>query len=274
VSSLSVMVGEAVLRGVISRRLGTESLGVFYLATRLAGLPLGTISQAVWTVGFSLHARLQADIPRAGTAFQYVLTSMSVLLLPMYALLFVLADALTLYVLGPKWAGSSQIIRILALANIAAIGAAAIRPMLDGRGHPRYASALIGASQFLVIANAYLIGPWAGIVGVAWGRTILEFGLVPAWVWAAKSVLPNAFRGIGKNMLAAALSATVAALSTLLVVNATSGAWGALSAALTGGGTTLIVLLALDQSLQLGFVASVKRVLSIFLTSLRCYAGK
>ena len=274
VTGLSVMVGEAVLRAVISRRLGTESLGIFYLASRLAILPLGTVSQVVWTVGFTLHAQLQAEVRRAATAFQYVLTSISVLLLPVYALLFVLADALTAHVLGPKWSGSTQIIKILALANVAAIGGAAIRPMLEGRGYPRYASALIGVNQALVISSAYVIGQWAGIAGVAWVRTTIEFALLPAWVWAAKQVLPDAFQGIGKIMLTAGFSATLAGLAALAVVSATDTAWGALVAALMGAGMALAALLALDLSLRLGFVANLKRVLLTLFTSRQSYVAE
>jgi O-antigen/teichoic acid export membrane protein len=273
-TSITLFVGEATLRAVISRRLGTESLGVYYLVMRLATLPLGTVSQVVWTVGFSLHARLQADVRRAEAAFQYVLTSMSALVLPVYALLFVLADALTVHVLGPRWSGSTDLIRILALANVAAIGTVAIRPMVEGRGYPRYASALIGANQALVILNAYVIAPWAGIVGIAWGRTIIEFALLPAWMWAAKQVLPDAFRGIGKIMLAAGLSAILAALAALAVVNATGSPWGALIAALIGAGITVVTLLALDHSLQLGFVANVKKALPTLFTPRRGYADK
>jgi O-antigen/teichoic acid export membrane protein len=267
VTSVSVMVGEALLRAVVSRRLGTEALGLFYLAARLASLPLSTVSQAVWTVGFSLHARLQADVQRGGAAFQYVLLFMSALLLPVYALLFVLADAMTAHVLGAKWSGAAPIIRILALSGIAGIGAAAIRPMLEGRGHAQYPSALIGASQTLVISSAYVISPWAGIIGVAWGRTIVDFALLPAWVWAAKQVLPDAFRGIGKIMTAVGFSATLAALAALSLVTATDSALGAFMAALAGAAITLVALLTLDQTLQLGFVANVKRVLPTLFTS-------
>jgi len=191
-----------------------------------------------------------------------------------YALLFVLADALTVHVLGPKWSGSTQIIRILALANVAAIGGAAIRPMLEGRGHPRYASVLIGVNQALVISSAYVIGRWAGIVGVAWVRTIIEFALLSAWVWAAKQVLPDAFQGIGKIMLTAGFSAALAGLATLAVVSATGSAWGALMAALIGAGTALVVLFALDLSLQLGFVANVKRMLLTLFSSPRSYVAQ
>jgi lipopolysaccharide exporter len=266
-TGVSVMVGEALLRAVVSRRLGTEALGIFYLATRLASLPLSTVSQAVWTVGFSLHARLQSDVLRGGAAFRYVLTTMSVLLLPVYALLFVLAEAMTAHVLGPKWAGTAPIIRILALGSIGAIGAAAIRPMLEGRGYAQYVSALIGASQTLVISSAYLVGPWAGVLGVASGRTIIEFALLPAWVWAAKRALPGAFRGLGKIMVASGFSASIAALVALGLVTGTDSAWGALMAALIGTVMTLVALLALDRSLQLGFVANVKRMFPTFFTS-------
>jgi len=186
----------------------------------------------------------------------------------------VLADALTVHVLGPRWSGSTDLIRILALANVAAIGTVAIRPMVEGRGYPRYASALIGANQALVILNAYVIAPWAGIVGIAWGRTIIEFALLPAWMWAAKQVLPDAFRGIGKIMLAAGLSAILAALAALAVVNATASPWGALIAALIGAGITVVTLLALDHSLQLGFVANVKKALPTLFTPRRGYADK
>ena len=146
--------------------------------------------------------------------------------------------------------------------------------MVEGRGYPQYASALIGANQALVISNAFVIAPSAGIVGVAWGRTIIEFALLPAWMWAAKQVLPDAFRGIGKIMLAAGLSAILAAIAALAVINAIGSAWGALIAALIGTCITVVTLLALDHSLQLGFVANVKKSASTLFPSRRSYARK
>jgi O-antigen/teichoic acid export membrane protein len=262
VTGVAVMVGEALLRAVVSRQLGTEQLGLFYLATRLASLPLSTVSQVVWTVGISLHARLQADVQRGAAALQQVLITMSALLLPAYALLFVLADSMTVHVLGPKWSGAAPLIKILALGNMAAIGAGAIRPMLDGRGYPQYSSALIGATQTMVISlAAWVGGPSAGIVGVAWGRALVDFALLPAWVWAARRLLPDAFRGIGKIIVALVFSAAVAALAALGLVNTIASAWGTLIAAVIGAAVTLMAVLTLDQSLKLGFVASIKNVL-------------
>ena len=68
-------------------------------------------------------------------------------------------------------------------------------------------------------------------------------------------------------MFAAGLSAILAAVAALAVANGIASAWGALIAALTGGGVTLFALLALDQLLQLGLVANVKRALPTLFTS-------
>ena len=171
---MAVTAAEALLRAVISRHLGTDQLGLYYLAARLAGLPLSTVSQLVLTVGISIHARLQSDLPRS-RRIPGVVTTMAAVLLPTYALLLVLAPGMTAYVLGAKWSGAAPIIRILALGNIAGIAAGAIRPMLEGRGYPQYASVLLVASQTLVIAFATVAGSWAGVVGVAWARTVVEF---------------------------------------------------------------------------------------------------
>jgi O-antigen/teichoic acid export membrane protein len=182
--------------------------------------------------------------------------------------LFVLANALTTYVLGPKWSGSTDIIKILAVASVAAVGGAAIRPMLEGRGHPRSASVLIVVNQALMILTAYVISPWTGIVGVAWGQAVVQFALLSAWVAAAKRVLPDAFRGMGKIMFAAGLTAALAAMTTLAVITATGSAWGALTAAVMGAAMTLIILLALDRALRLGLVADLKKALpSLFPSS-------
>jgi O-antigen/teichoic acid export membrane protein len=187
---------------------------------------------------------------------------MSALLLPAYALLFVLADPLTAHLLGSKWSGAAPLIKILAIANMAAIAAGAIRPLLDGRGHPQYSSALIGATQTMVIClAAFVAGPWAGIIGVAWGRLIVEMTMLPAWWRAATRVLPDAFRGMGKIMIALVTSATIAALAAFGFVVAIGNAWGAILGAGAGAAVTVTTLLAVDYSLKLGFVANLRKVL-------------
>jgi O-antigen/teichoic acid export membrane protein len=249
-TGVAVMVGEALLRAVISRRLGTAQLGLFYLAARLAALPLSTISQIAWTVGLSLHARLQGDKGQGATAFRWVLITMCTLLLPAYALLMALAGPLTQYVLGAKWSGAAALIQVLCLGSIAAIWAGAARPVLDGRGYPQLSAVLITASQTLVIALAWVLTPRMGSGGAAWARSISDVLLFPGWLVAARIALPDAGRGALKYCLGIAVAAALGAASATAALVTFSGAVATAFAAGVGSLVALTVILALDHAFR------------------------
>ena len=67
ITGLVAMVGSYGLRIAISRQLGAEGLGLFFIAVQLAYLPSEVASEAVGAVAFPLFARLQSNVVAGDT---------------------------------------------------------------------------------------------------------------------------------------------------------------------------------------------------------------
>jgi O-antigen/teichoic acid export membrane protein len=135
-TSIVVMLSQTSLRVVISRQLGAAELGLYYLAASLAFMPTDIANQVVGAVAFPFSSRLQNDFQQATLAFKSILMSVTVLLLPISVLMLAMAPSLVNDVLGPNWAGTINIIRILAVINILDVLGETISPILNGTGHP------------------------------------------------------------------------------------------------------------------------------------------
>ena len=134
VTGVLAMLGNFGLRIVISRQVGADGLGLYFLATSLAFLPSEVASEVVGTVAFPLFARLQLSIQKAARAFQAILTGLMALLYPICALIIVLTPVLVKDVLGEKWSGTVSLIQILTLVTMIGLLGDATIPLVKGIG--------------------------------------------------------------------------------------------------------------------------------------------
>jgi O-antigen/teichoic acid export membrane protein len=130
------MAGTLAMQLVISRQLGAAALGLFFLATKLAMLPIEAASAVIGAVAFPMFARLREDRTQAARAFATLLTGLYLLLLPVFALLYVLAPQLE-QLLGSQWAGTTPLIHLLVVAGIVGDPVRAGDPAADGLGSGR-----------------------------------------------------------------------------------------------------------------------------------------
>jgi len=168
-TGLIVAAGNAVSQGIISRRLGTVDLGIYYLAAKLVFSLADVGQQVISTVAFPLYARMQHAMADVARGYRSTLIAMAVLMMPVFAILFALAPAVT-EILGAKWAGAEPLIRVLCLAAaVGSLGDVAV-PLFNGLGRPSRVSMLEGVqSSLFVLGVITLIGPY-GLTGatVAW----------------------------------------------------------------------------------------------------------
>jgi O-antigen/teichoic acid export membrane protein len=136
ITGVAAMMGNFGLRIIISRQLGAEGLGLYFLAAQLAFLPSEVASEVVGAVSFPLFARLQSDIQQAARAFQAILTSIMALLYPVCALIIVLSPILVQDILGAKWNGTVPLIQILALVTMIGLLGDVTIPLVKGFGQP------------------------------------------------------------------------------------------------------------------------------------------
>ncbi len=197
VTSLVALAGQAVLRVVISRQLGTIELGLYYLAASLAFFPAEIASQIIGEVAFPFYARLQAEASRAAQAFRAILISTTVLLVPMVALLITLTPSLVATVLGSQWAGTTGLIRVLALASLVGLVGETIVPILNGIGHPDRVLVIEVIQTVFLIIFAALLARRYGVIGAAAAWLPAVGAAQLAAIVMLRRHLPTPFAGTG-----------------------------------------------------------------------------
>ncbi len=131
-----------VVQVTISRKLGTASLGIYYLAVRLTDIPVQISGKVVEEVAFPMFARLQADLDRTVRAFRSLVKGLLAVVSPISILLIAFAEPIVSNLLGPSWEGAAPIIQILAAGSLLGLYGDACTPLFKGRGFPRYATFL------------------------------------------------------------------------------------------------------------------------------------
>jgi lipopolysaccharide exporter len=192
IAGIVALLGSTLTQIAISRIEGVAALGLYFLAGRVAFLPVDAASAVISSVAFPMFARLRDDARRTAATFRTLLTGQAVILVPGYALIFVLAPALET-ALGERWDGTAPIIRILSISAVTGLLGELVTPLLMGRGRANRAFVLevvqtgvqIAALVPLVLALgargaalAWLAGNVAALlVTIAWLRSMLPGGL-------------------------------------------------------------------------------------------------
>ena len=169
VTGVLAMLGNFGLRIVISRQVGADGLGLYFLASSLAFLPSEVASEVVGTVAFPLFARLQSSLRQAVRAFQAILTGLMALLYPVCALIIVLSPILIQDILGEEWKGTVLIIQILALVTMVGLLSDATVPLVKGFGQPYRMTQIEFVQSSSLILMIWFFTKNYGVVGAALG---------------------------------------------------------------------------------------------------------
>jgi O-antigen/teichoic acid export membrane protein len=245
------LVGNLLSQIAISRVEGVAALGLYFLAWRVASLPSDAIGSVVSSVAFPMFARLRDDTRKTATTFRMLLTGETTILLPGYALVFVLAPALEL-VLGERWAGTTPIIRILSVAAVAGTLGELVAPLLMGRGRADRAFVFEALQTGVLVALLVPLVLALGARGaaLAWlAGNVAALALIISWL---RSMVPGGLALEPKPLLAALAAAAVAAAAAFACAHALPPAAGLLAGALSGVVSAAVILAILDRSMHLG----------------------
>jgi PST family polysaccharide transporter/lipopolysaccharide exporter len=208
VTGLIAMAGHAVLQAVISRRLGTVDLGLYFLAFKLTFVLSDVGQQVISNVAFPLYARLQGSPHEVARVNRSILVAMSILLLPPFAILIALAPAVP-EVLGAKWTGVAPLIQILSVAAMIGLYADTAVPLFQGLGRPSRVSILEAAqSSILILGVLALTGPF-GLIGAVSSWVLALFASLLIALAFVSRLIRKPYEGI-TGLLAAIACATIA----------------------------------------------------------------
>ena len=252
-TSLIAMAGSYGLRIAISRQLGAEGLGLYFIAVQLAYLPNEVANEAVGAVAFPLFARLQGNITQATRVFRALFSGLAAVIFPVCALIIVLAPTLTHDILGPSWAGTEEVIRVLSLVVIIGTFGEVAVSVFKGFGQPYRITLLEVIQSSITISFVWVLTQRFGLVGsaMAWLPAVLFSQLLS--IRFLQNILDHPLRGL-QNSLIAILAASglcfIVAVTTSYLI---PGVLGLVTAAALGGGAAILLLWMADRRYKLGF---------------------
>ncbi|MDW7710964.1 MAG: oligosaccharide flippase family protein [Deferrisomatales bacterium] len=244
-------------QAVISSVLGAAGLGVYFLAYKVAFFPSNVAGAVVGTVAFPLYAQ-DPKGESGANVFRALLTGQAVVVLPAYALVITLAPELE-SVLGPRWAGTAPVIRILAATSAIGLFGESVLPLLMGRGRPNQVLVIESVQSGVWLAGLWPLVHGLGVPGAAVAWLLgASAGQVIAYAYLRRAAA-RPLRGLAARLGAVTVASIGGGGAAALVVTAFGGVGGLVVSALTGGGAALLLLHGLDRRFDLGMMRALRQ---------------
>ncbi|HET9627820.1 MAG TPA: lipopolysaccharide biosynthesis protein [Kofleriaceae bacterium] len=175
---------------VVGRSLGAADLGFYTRAYDLFKLPGAVFTNLVGSVLFPAFSKLQSDPARLGAAFRRMTFVNALVLLPMSAVLVVVAPEAIRVLMGPKWAGAVLPFQILAFVMMMRVSYK-VGVLVATAAGAVYGLAFVNVAYAVaVIGGAIATVPY-GISGVAASTagSIVIMYVLCAWLGLAQCAL-------------------------------------------------------------------------------------
>lgn len=190
---------------LIGRWLGAATLGIYYRAYMLMLLPVNQINTVITKVMFPALSVLQDDPEAMRKLYLKATHFISFISFPSLCLLFISAEPLIQLLLGSKWLGVVNYLRIFCLYGMLESISTTIFWLYKTTGRTDKMLRWGVISTILIIAS-FISGLWYnGAMGVAMFYVIMQFLLwIPGWRMAFRLIdlkLADMLKNIGPNFL-------------------------------------------------------------------------
>lgn len=163
------------------RLLGAAALGSYVVPRNLMLQVQFLINPIVTRVGFPLISAIQDDLERVRSVYGKTLRIVLAFNAPIYLALAMFADEIVPIVLGAKWEGSKEVVRVLALWGLVRCTFNPLGSLLFGVGRSGRALAW-NIGQLLSLIAILLVGTQWGTIGLAYAMLVLNILLImPSW---------------------------------------------------------------------------------------------
>jgi lipopolysaccharide exporter len=171
---------------VLGASQGSTQLGTYHVSSELASAPVYEVVMPIRRVLFPLLAESVSDQSKFQKNVDEVLPAVGALIIGLGLGLSAVSTLLIPILLGPKWIGAAELVRMLALVGVLSGIALLIEIPLWAKGDTRTSARVswieAGALTVLVIPLAYKLGA----IGCVYARLIVSTLSLPIYLYIAK----------------------------------------------------------------------------------------
>jgi PST family polysaccharide transporter len=227
---------------LVGHLMGAVALGIYVLAFNVASWPSTLLSSMINNVSMPAFSRVQHDADLLRNTIASALRSLSLVVMPMCALIMALAAPLVLTLYGVKWAASAEVLSVLALYSAVSVICLLFANILAG----------LGRTTFLLVVQLVWLGALVpamvlgvhqdGIVGAAYAHiAVIGPVVLPSYLLVLRRVTGVRFSALVKAVLPAFLAASGAALAARACASLLSLPLAQLVAGLAVGGLVYLI---------------------------------
>jgi len=174
---------------VVGKLLGMGSLGLYQMAYKISNLPFTEVTDVVSRVTFPVYSKISQDKARVKRAFKKTFLGTLFFVVPGAALIFFFPEMIIKIVLGERWLGATQALRILALFGLTKAIGGSVRPILFAFKRQDIAAKISLAKLILLALFIFPLTLKFGIAGAAMAVLTSSF-LIQPLIWkSVKEVL-------------------------------------------------------------------------------------
>ncbi|MGH9872014.1 MAG: lipopolysaccharide biosynthesis protein [Pyrinomonadaceae bacterium] len=232
---------------LIGKFWGAQQLGLYGRAYQLMTLPLDQINEPITSVAIPALSRMTDSAERYRQAYLRMLQKIAILTMPCVVLMIVTADWLVAIVLGPQWAGTTSIFRLLGIVGIfqPIVNTTGWLFLTQGRSHDMFKWGLISAP---ITVGSIIAGlPW-GALGVATSYSLVQLCITyPLLFWFVGRKGPvraGDFYRTVSHIAFASLAALIVCYALRRLIEISNPFFGIGFCAVAAIATALLVLLA------------------------------
>ena len=176
---------------VVGRYLGADDLGIYGRAYQIMVAPAAMIGNVLEKVLFPAMVKVNHDDVLLGRAFVRGLSLLAVIMLPVSALIYVLAPEVIALLLGPQWTAVVVPLQIMTVALVARTSVKMVNCLMRARGVVYRWAVYYVVHAFGIVLFAW-IGQFWGLVGASLGvvLNIILFFVIMAWMGLKSVRLP------------------------------------------------------------------------------------
>ena len=199
---------------LVGHLMGAVDLGAYVLAFNVASWPSTLLSAMINNVAMPAFSRVKHDVKPLQDAITTSLRDLSLVVMPICGVMVAVAKPLILTLYGEKWAASADVLAVLPVYSAISMVGVLFANILASMGRTK----LLLAIQLIwlgTLALAMTLGVHRdGIVGAAFAHIAVIGPIVlPCYLFAIKRTTGVSYGSLGKAILPALVSSTIAALA-------------------------------------------------------------